>query len=87
MVRTERWRYIRYQDGGTELYDETADPYEWVNLAGRKEFAGVILELAAFLPKENKPALKASAGGAEEGEGGDGLAARAAAGKARKKKK
>jgi hypothetical protein len=25
-VRTEGWRYIRYADGGEELYDEAADP-------------------------------------------------------------
>jgi hypothetical protein len=32
-VRTERWRYIRYADGGEELYDHDADEYEWTNLA------------------------------------------------------
>ena len=32
-VRTEDWRYIRYADGGEELYDETKDPYEWTNRA------------------------------------------------------
>ena len=86
-VKTERWRYIRYQDGGSELYDETADPYEWTNLAGRKEYAGIIRELAVYLPKENKPTLPASVGGAEEGEGtGVVPADRAAARKARKAK-
>src|SRR5205085_11718576 len=33
-VRTEKWRYIRYADGGDELYDEVNDPMEWKNLAG-----------------------------------------------------
>ena len=32
-VRSERWRYIRYNDGGEELYDHNADPQEWKNLA------------------------------------------------------
>jgi iduronate 2-sulfatase len=32
-VRTAQWRYIRYRDGGEELYDETKDPHEWTNLA------------------------------------------------------
>ena len=35
-VRTEGWRYIRYADGGEELYDEAKDPREWVNLAGNR---------------------------------------------------
>ena len=34
-VRTEKWRYIRYADGGEELYDEGKDPFEWTNLAGK----------------------------------------------------
>jgi arylsulfatase A-like enzyme len=67
-VRTEKWRYIRYQDGTEELYDEVADPYEWTNLADKKELAGVIKELAVWLPKENKAGLQLSAGGLEEGE-------------------
>ena len=33
-VRTEKWRYIRYADGSEELYDVSADPHEWTNLAG-----------------------------------------------------
>jgi len=88
-VRTERWRYIRYQDGGVELYDEVADPFEWTNLAGQKEYADRLQELAAFLPKENKPTLARSAGGAEEGEASEpnvNRADRAAARKARKGK-
>ena len=28
-VRSEAFRYIRYADGGEELYDEKADPLEW----------------------------------------------------------
>lgn len=67
-IRTEKWRYIRYQDGTDELYDELADPYEWTNLAVKKEMAGVIEELATWLPKENKAGLELSAGGLEEGE-------------------
>lgn len=55
-VRTERWRYIRYKDGGEELYDETSDPYEWTNLAGRGGGnTKALAELRAYLPKENKP--------------------------------
>ncbi|MEX0326393.1 MAG: sulfatase [Puniceicoccaceae bacterium] len=33
-LRTERWRYVRYNTGDEELYDHSVDPYEWHNLAG-----------------------------------------------------
>jgi arylsulfatase A-like enzyme len=54
-VRTARWRYIRYHDGGEELYDEAADPLEWTNLADKPEHAAVKSELAQWLPKTNAP--------------------------------
>lgn len=54
-VRTENWRYIRYSDGGEELYDEGSDPYEWTNLAAKPEFDAKRAELPKWLPKENQP--------------------------------
>ncbi len=54
-VRTDRWRYIRYADGGEELYDHEADPREWTNLAGDPATAEVRRELAAWLPKSDAP--------------------------------
>lgn len=57
-VRSEGWRYIRYHDGGEELYDEAADPYEWTNLADKPEWASKKAELAKFLPTENAPDLE-----------------------------
>ncbi|MHC4993916.1 MAG: sulfatase [Planctomycetota bacterium] len=33
-VINRRWRYIRYENGGEELYDVRKDPHEWTNLAG-----------------------------------------------------
>ena len=55
-VRTERWRYIQYSDGGRELYDRNDDPYEEVNLSGREEFNKVIADLQSLLPdSEAKP--------------------------------
>ncbi len=54
-VRTERWRYIHYADGGEELYDHDADPLEWKNLAGDPQSAAAKSELAAWLPKINAP--------------------------------
>ena len=32
-IRDERFRFIEYGDGSTELYDHTTDPNEWTNLA------------------------------------------------------
>jgi arylsulfatase A-like enzyme len=54
-VRTEQWRYIRYADGGEELYDETQDEYEWTNLAAKPEYAPVKAELARWLPTTDAP--------------------------------
>lgn len=54
-VRTDRWRYIRYNDGTEELYDHETDPDEFTNLAGRSEYRETIEKLAARLPKVNAP--------------------------------
>ena len=54
-VRTQGWRYIRYADGSEELYDEAQDPREWVNLAGKSEWATVKSDLAHWLPTSNAP--------------------------------
>jgi arylsulfatase A-like enzyme len=54
-VRSANWRYIRYNGGGEELYDETKDPYEWTNLAGDKKYDKVKAELSKSFPKMNKP--------------------------------
>jgi len=32
-TRDQRFRYIEYGDGSTELYDHSTDPNEWTNLA------------------------------------------------------
>ena len=47
-VQTERYRYIRYEDGSEELYDHDTDPHEWKNLANQSEHA----KLKAKLKKE-----------------------------------
>jgi arylsulfatase A-like enzyme len=49
-VCTERWRYIRYHDGGEELYDRVADPNEFRNLAGEPKHHKLKQELAAWMP-------------------------------------
>lgn len=63
-VRTEQWRYIRYADGGEELYHEILDPYEWTNLARDPQNAALKSELSQWLPKENKPAPRGANSGA-----------------------
>ena len=45
-VRSERYRYIRYHDGGEELYDLANDPKEWRNLASDPAYANTKSELA-----------------------------------------
>jgi arylsulfatase A-like enzyme len=50
-VRSECWRYIRYRDGGEELYDHETDPNEWKNLAASKEHKQIKQELAGWIPK------------------------------------
>src|SRR5678815_4827897 len=52
-IRTERWRYIQYNDGGEELYDHNADPNEWKNLANDPKYADTIKKLSQWLPKTN----------------------------------
>ncbi len=54
-VRTERWRYIRYRDGGEELYDCVNDPNEFTNIAGESRHADLKRELAKWMPKSSVP--------------------------------
>jgi len=40
-AQSERYRYIRYEDGSEELYDHDKDPHEWKNLAKNPEYAAI----------------------------------------------
>jgi arylsulfatase A-like enzyme len=51
-VRRGHWRLTRYSDGTHELYDHSADAYEWTNLAADPRFSAKIRQLEAFLPKD-----------------------------------
>jgi hypothetical protein len=53
LVRTARWAFIDYGDGGAELYDMEADPRQYVNVADHPEYAGVRKELAALLAEHS----------------------------------
>jgi arylsulfatase A-like enzyme len=49
------WRYIRYADGGEELYDVRDDPHEWTNLAGDPKYADVKRRMQAAAPTSFAP--------------------------------
>jgi arylsulfatase A-like enzyme len=50
-VCDERWTYIRYKDGGEELYDRNDDPNEWYNLNGNDTLNVVKEKLKKWLPE------------------------------------
>jgi arylsulfatase A-like enzyme len=56
-IRSERCRYIHYNDGSEEFYDLSRDPHEWENLIARPEIAELIQEHRAFLPGKSHPIL------------------------------
>ena len=49
-IRSKRWRYIRYADGGEELYDHQNDPHEWHNVADEPSNQQIKSKLARWLP-------------------------------------
>lgn len=65
-LRSQRWRYTRYQDGAEELYDHDNDPLEWRNLANDKKFESVKKELSVYFPTVIREPVNPSKGG--EGE-------------------
>lgn len=77
-IRSERYRYIHYNDGSEEFYDHKTDPHEWYNQINKPEFAEIIKEHKAFLPETSYPIL---------GSGSTGHKAYAAAEALRKNKK
>jgi len=54
-VRTKDYRYIKYYNGGEELYNHTNDPNEWTNLAKDPNYATIKNNMKAQLPKNEKP--------------------------------
>ncbi|MCM2680674.1 sulfatase [Echinimonas agarilytica] len=52
-VKTERYRYIRYEDGSEELYDHNIDRDEWRNVAREPGYQNIKTALAKHLPTEN----------------------------------
>jgi arylsulfatase A-like enzyme len=54
-VRTSEWRFTRYRDGSTELYDHKTDPFEWTNLAPNPRYSEICRSLAKRLPPTTPP--------------------------------
>jgi hypothetical protein len=61
-ISTKDWRYIKYVNGGEELYNIKNDPYEWRNLANEDLHLSTLKRLRSRSPKEFaklvKPSLK-----------------------------
>ena len=53
-VRTERWRYAAWDDGGAMLFDRQKDPHELKNLAQDPAHAKVVKEMKALLDRMPK---------------------------------
>jgi hypothetical protein len=47
IVRSDRWRYIKYSTGFEGLYDHTINPNEYTNLTGRYRSARTLCALSA----------------------------------------
>lgn len=56
-VRSNDWRYIRYADGGEELYDHRSDPDELQNLAPGGRHTAIIENLRKALPSSDAAAV------------------------------
>lgn len=52
-VKSDRFRYIRYEDGGEEFYDHNNDPNEWTNQADNPDYEDEINALKQHLPTTN----------------------------------
>ena len=52
-VKSTRFRYIQYEDGGEELYDHHEDPHEWINQANNPTYQAEVAALKQHLPKTN----------------------------------
>ena len=51
-LRSERYRYLRFEDGSEELYDHAQDPNEWTNLATRPKYVELLKQFRRELPAE-----------------------------------
>ena len=61
-MQTERYRYIRYEDGSEELYDHQNDPHEWTNQSNNSEFSALKAKLKASVLEFQETGLDSNAG-------------------------
>jgi arylsulfatase A-like enzyme len=50
-LRSDNWRYIRYENGKEELYATREDSHEWVNLAGNPSHSATLISMRRQLRK------------------------------------
>ncbi len=63
-LRSDRYRYIRFEDQSEELYDHETDPNEWVNLAGDPEYLELLARFRFELPRSEAAYHPATQNGA-----------------------
>lgn len=56
-VRSERYRYIHYNDGSEEFYDHQNDPHEWHNQRDNPQYYDIIRAHRSFIPKSSHPVV------------------------------
>jgi len=61
-IRTKNWRYIRYHDGKEELYHNSVDKLEIINLANIDEYKAQKMDMIKWLPKYEAPLNAMNAG-------------------------
>lgn len=54
-VRSERYRYIVYEDGSEELYDHKNDKWEWNNVVDSPEYSDIKEMLRKGIPAHHEP--------------------------------
>ena len=62
-IRSERFRYIRYNDGSEEFYDHATDPHEWTNQIKNANYAAEIAGHKSHLPAKYHPIAGAGSTG------------------------
>jgi arylsulfatase A-like enzyme len=53
-IRSERFRYIRYNDGSEEFYDHSNDPNEWNNLISHPAMTEAIKDHVISIPEKKE---------------------------------
>ena len=56
-IRSERYRFIQYNDGSEEFYDHNKDPQEWYNAINNIEYADIIDRHRLQVPQRRYPIL------------------------------